>query len=146
MNYNNCVELLLKVHNLNIKKPFRIDDYIYLVSIYSRWQGSLLCIPNFCIKHDKDTVLNILLMPLFLLVPISVTWGGRIPHDQNSSKCCCTGNIQNCAYWRSASLLYENISHTHLTYDNHSKYNWNKYIEGFCLWNWLIPATPISPV
>ncbi len=31
---------------------------------------------HFCIKYDKDTVLNILLMPLFLLLPISVTWGG----------------------------------------------------------------------
>ncbi len=40
-----------------------------------------------------------------------------IPADQNSTKWRSTGNIWNLAYWISNSLLYWDISHIHLSYD-----------------------------
>ncbi len=51
-----------------------------------------------------------------------------IPADQNSPKWRSTGNIWNLAYWILDSLLY-----------------WNRYIEGFCMWNVHFHINGLSP-
>ncbi len=55
-----------------------------------------------------------------------------IPADQNSPKWRSTGNIWNLAYWISDSLFIE-IYFIHIYHM--SKCNWNRYIEGFGMWN-----------
>ncbi len=69
-----------------------------------------------------------------------------IPADQNSPTWTCTVNIGNLADWKMDSLLYWDISLTHLTYMSKCrKSNWNNYVEGFCMWNVCFNINWISP-
>ncbi len=78
-------------------------------------------------------------------LPISYIIMVGIPADQNSPKWRSKYNIWNIAYWISNSLLYWDISHTHVSYDQVYKCNWNRYIEQFCKRNVHFHINDLSP-
>ncbi len=69
----------------------------------------------------------------------------RIPADQNSPKWRSTGNIWNLAYWISDRCCIQTYLIHIYHMSNCSKSNWNRYIEGFSMWNVHFHINGLSP-
>ncbi len=71
-------------------------------------------------------------------------WGYQL--TKTVSKWRFTANVWNLAYWISDSLLYWDIYLIHIYHMcKCSKCNWNRYIEGFCIWNVHFHINGLSP-
>ncbi len=93
-----------------VQIPFGVDVYLNeLIICHSDWSYSYRPVQVYLLAKCKVSL-------YIFRWHIGINKVG-IPADQKSPKWRSTGNIWNLAYWISDSLLYWEISHTHLSYE-----------------------------
>ncbi len=103
-----------------------IQIKLYLKGIVlSQSYWNLQVIVTVLINLEGVNVKHLILYSLYAWSKYNTLHNG-IPADQNSSKWRYTTNVRHLTYWKSD--FYWDISFPF-------KSNWNRYIEGFCMWS-----------